>query len=165
MEWTVTPSTPWTRWAPCTTSTSKQLSKPSMLLTTGPQCMPSPWQRDWLVRTTYGFCCSLWKRTLVACTEWNSSLDMECDTAHWMVCTTVLAVRPGSACDMCPPVLAAGRLLRLTADWPLIAGEPRGEKGCSPTVWGWKGRIKTTLKCVLTGEQTHSRKFHVLVRK
>lgn len=55
MEWMVTPCTPWTRWAPCTTSTSRQPSKPSMPPTTGPPCTPSPWQRDWLVRTTHGF--------------------------------------------------------------------------------------------------------------
>lgn len=71
MGWMDTPCMPWTHWAPCTTCTSRQPSKHSTRPTTGPQCMPSPWRRDWLVRTTHGFCPSMGK-ALDSCTLQNS---------------------------------------------------------------------------------------------
>jgi len=45
----------------------------------------------------------------------------------------------------------------------LAAGEPGGEKGCSPTVWDCKERIKKTLKYVLTSEQKIAENFTFLL--
>lgn len=55
MEWMAILSMPWIRWARCITCTNRQHNKPSTHLITDPQCMPSRWQRDWLVRARTGF--------------------------------------------------------------------------------------------------------------
>lgn len=52
--WTGIPSTPWTRWAPCTTSISRRLNRPSTHPTTGRRCTRSRSLRGWLVSERLG---------------------------------------------------------------------------------------------------------------
>lgn len=74
------------------------------------------------------------KTTLLLALSETLLQELECDIANWhgVLLNTMWS---SSAGGTCPPVFAASGPLHLAADWPPTAGEPRGEKGRSPTIW------------------------------